>query len=90
MQNNDPAKNSKEQGKGGQEPPQSTLSTPGGESSDSPGLGHAVRGILVGAALGVFAVLLGIWDSMPGAMVLGGIGGLLAGITLGKLRRRKK
>lgn len=89
MQKNNPAKNSKKQNKGEPVPQKNTLSTPGGESSDSPGLSHAVRGILVGSALGVFAVLLGIWDSMPRALVLGGIGGLLAGVTLAKLRSRK-
>lgn len=87
MQKNNPARNSKKQSRDEQTP--APLSTPGGRSSDSPGLSHAVRGILVGGALGVIAVLLGIWDDMPRALFLGGIGGLLAGLTLARIRRKK-
>ncbi|SHN50839.1 hypothetical protein [Desulfovibrio litoralis] len=60
------------------------------DNSDSPGLGSAVRGILIGTSLGAFSVIFGFYDSMPKAIALGSIGGFLAGITLSKIHQRKK
>lgn len=48
-----------------------------------------IRGILIGASLGVFGALAGFSDSMPRAFGVGMIAGALAGLTLG-LRRRKR
>lgn len=53
-------------------------------------MGNAVvRGILVGAAVGVFAVLLGLYDDMFRAVGLGMIMGALAGLTLSRRGRRR-
>lgn len=43
-----------------------------------------IRGILIGASLGVLLSLAGLSDSLPRAFVLGGIAGALAGFTLAR------
>ncbi len=48
---------------------------------------HLLRGLLIGGSLGVFAALAGIVEMREG-LVLGGIGGFFAGITMA--RRAKK
>jgi len=48
------------------------------------------RGILVGASLGVFAAIFGIVDNMPRAFFLGMTAGVLAGLTLHRLKARRK
>jgi len=50
-----------------------------------------IRGILIGGAVGVFAVLFGIADSMPMAFGLGMIAGACAGLTMKwRLSKRAK
>jgi len=48
-----------------------------------------IRGILIGGAVGVFAVLFGLADSMPMAFGFGMIGGAFAGLTM-KWRQSKR
>lgn len=47
-----------------------------------------IRGILIGASLGVLLALAGFSDSLPRAFLLGGIAGALAGYTLGRKQRK--
>ena len=50
---------------------------------------YIIRGVLIGGSLGIFAGLFGVVDNLPRAFLLGGIAGLLAGITLARARRNK-
>ena len=50
---------------------------------------YIIRGVLIGGSLGIFAGLFGIVDNLPRAFLLGGIAGVLAGVTLVRVRRNK-
>lgn len=51
---------------------------------------YIVRGLLIGGSLGVLATAFGIVDNMPRAFGVGMIAGVLAGLTMAKLRKGKK
>lgn len=50
---------------------------------------YIVRGVLIGASLGVFAALFGVVDNMPRGFLIGVIAGGLAGLTMAQLRKNK-